>query len=84
MKVGNVMAVGMVFAVLLSAAIHLVAVLVPSLRGVFQTYALTGTEWLILVGLSASIVPIIELLKLLQRKNIVGKDLGPMSRRYAR
>ncbi|MBL8607673.1 MAG: cation-transporting P-type ATPase [Myxococcales bacterium] len=74
----------LVLAVVLSAAIHLVAVLVPSLRGVFQTYALTGTEWLILVGLSASIVPIIELLKLLQRKNIVGKDLGPMSRRYAR
>ena len=74
----------LVLAVVLSAAIHLVAILVPSLRGVFQTYALTTTEWLILLGLSASIIPIIEVLKLLQRKNIVGKDLGPMSRRYAR
>ena len=64
-----------------SAAIHLVAILVPSLREVFQTYALTGTEWLVLLALSASIIPMIEVLKVLQRVGIVGKDLGPMSRR---
>ncbi len=71
----------LVLAIVLSAAIHLVAVVVPSLRDVFDTYALDGSQWLILLALSASIVPMIEILKLLQRFGVVGKDLGPMSRR---
>jgi Ca2+-transporting ATPase len=71
----------LVLAVVLSGAIHLVAVLVPQLRGVFATFALTGDEWLILLSLSVSIIPTIEFLKFLQRKRIVGTDLGPMSRR---
>ncbi len=71
----------LVAAVVASAAIHLVAVLVPSLRAVFATYALTSYEWFVLLGLSASIVPAIEILKLLQRRGIVAADLGPMSRR---
>jgi P-type Ca2+ transporter type 2C len=71
----------LVLAIVASAAIHLVAVLVPSLRSVFQTYALTGTEWLLLIGLSAAIVPMLEGLKLMQRVGVVGKDMGPMSRR---
>lgn len=65
----------------ISAAIHLVSVLVPSLNDVFKTYPLSGVEWLMLIGLSAAIVPAIEILKWLQRKGWVGKDLGPMSRR---
>jgi len=64
-----------------SAAIHLVAVLVPALREVFQTYGLGGEHWLILIGLSAIIVPAVELLKVLQRVGMVGRNLGPMSRR---
>ncbi len=64
-----------------SAGIHLISVLVPSLREVFKTYSLSPIEWLVLIGLAASIVPIIELSKLLQRKGLVGKDLGPLSRR---
>jgi P-type Ca2+ transporter type 2C len=71
----------LVAAVVVSAAIHLVAVLVPSLRTVFATYALTSYEWLVLLGLSASIIPAIEILKVLQRRGVVGSDLGPMSRR---
>ncbi|HVH45334.1 MAG TPA: cation-translocating P-type ATPase [Labilithrix sp.] len=70
-------------AVLVSAAIHLVAILVPALREVFQTYALSSHEWIILLGFSASIIPMIEALKFLQRLGIVGKNLGPMSRRPA-
>ena len=73
----------LVAGVLISAAIHLVAILVPSLREVFQTFALSGTEWLILLALSASIIPMIEVLKVLQRVGVVGKDLGPMSRRVS-
>jgi Ca2+-transporting ATPase len=71
----------LVLAVLLSAAIHLVAVLVPALRPVFRTFALTGDQWMVMLLLSAAIIPAIELLKLLQRAGIVGRDLGPMSRR---
>jgi P-type Ca2+ transporter type 2C len=68
-------------AIVISAAIHLVAIVFPQLREVFQTYALDTKQWLILIGLSASIVPMIEVLKLLQRMRIIGRDLGPMSRR---
>jgi Ca2+-transporting ATPase len=71
----------LVLAVLASAAIHLPSILVPSLRGVFQTYEITPYEWMILIALSASIVPSVEVLKLLQRVGIVGRDLGPMSKR---
>jgi Ca2+-transporting ATPase len=71
----------LVLAVCLSAAIHMVAVLVPGLRPVFRTFELTGAEWGILLVLSASILPVIEGLKLLQRVGFIGKDLGPMSRR---
>jgi P-type Ca2+ transporter type 2C len=71
----------LVAAVVLSAAIHLVAVLVPQLRPVFQTYTMGVSEWVVLILLAASIVPTIEVLKLLQRLRIVGAELGPMSRR---
>jgi Ca2+-transporting ATPase len=55
-------------AVALSAAIHLVAVLVPSLRVVFQTFPLSLTEWAILLGLSAAIIPAVEGFKLVARR----------------
>jgi P-type Ca2+ transporter type 2C len=57
----------LVGAVTASAAIHLVAVLVPALRPVFQTFAMDGREWGLLLALSASIVPAVEVLKLLMR-----------------
>jgi Ca2+-transporting ATPase len=71
----------LVIAVVLSAAIHLVAILVPELRTVFVTFAMSGEEWSVLLLLSASIIPAIEALKFLQRRGVVGVDLGPMSRR---
>ncbi len=52
-----VLPIALVGAILMSAAIHLVAVLVPSLRPVFQTFALSLDEWVILLALSASILP---------------------------
>jgi Ca2+-transporting ATPase len=64
-----------------SGGIHLVAVLVPSLNDVFKTWSLSAMEWLVLLALSASIIPMIEVLKLLQRRGVVGKDMEPMSRR---
>ena len=58
----------LVAAVVISAAIHLVSVLVPSLRSVFFTYALSVSEWGILLMMSFAIIPAIELLKFGQRR----------------
>ncbi len=52
----------------LSAAIHLVAVLVPSLRPVFRTYEMSGPEWALLLGLAVLIVPAVEVAKLVYRQ----------------
>ena len=76
-----ILPIALVASMVVSGAIHLVAVLVPSLHDVFRTWSLSATEWLVLLALSASIIPMIEVLKLLQRTGVVGKDLGPMSRR---
>ena len=79
-----VLPVALVSAMMISAGIHLVAVLVPSLRPVFQTFPLSATEWGILLALSASIIPAVELLKLVQRalskSEAVEGLLGPTSR----
>jgi Ca2+-transporting ATPase len=64
----------------LSAAIHML-VFVPSLRPVFRTSWLTFGQWATLLLLSASIVPAVELVKALQRRGVIGKNLGPLSRR---
>ena len=71
----------LVVAVLLSAAIHLVAVLVPKLWVVFQTFPMTEKQWLVMLLLAASIIPVVEVLKLFQRAGWIGRGLGPMSRR---
>jgi Ca2+-transporting ATPase len=75
----------LVGAVLLSAAIHLVAVLVPTLRPVFQTYEMSASQWTLLLLLSASIIPAVEVSKLVQRRlahnEKVEAFLGPASRR---
>jgi Ca2+-transporting ATPase len=57
----------LVIACAASAAIHLVALLVPGLRPVFRTYALTGAEWARLLLLSALIIPAVEFAKAIQR-----------------
>ncbi|MDI3284417.1 cation-translocating P-type ATPase [Polyangium sp. 15x6] len=50
-----------------SAAIHLVAILVPSLRPVFRTYAMSPNEWMLLLVLSALVVPAVEVAKAIDR-----------------
>ena len=66
--------VALLGAVAVSAGIHLVAVLVPSLRPVFQTFAMDGREWGLLLVLSASIIPAVEVWKL------VGRAVAPEER----
>jgi P-type Ca2+ transporter type 2C len=62
-----VLPLALVGAVALSAGIHLVAVLVPALRPVFQTFAMSDSEWILLLVLSASIIPGVEAMKLVGR-----------------
>lgn len=50
-----------------SAAIHLVAILVPALRPVFRTYILSANEWMLLLGLAALVVPGVEIAKAIDR-----------------
>jgi P-type Ca2+ transporter type 2C len=51
-----------------SAAIHLVAILVEGLRPVFRTYAMSPNEWMVLLGLSALVVPAVEVAKAIDRR----------------
>jgi P-type Ca2+ transporter type 2C len=80
-----VLPLALVGAVILSAGMHLVAVLVPTLRPVFQTFEMSSREWTLLLLLSASIIPAVELMKLGQRwlgeRVAVNALLGPTSRR---
>jgi len=57
----------LLLAVLASAAIHLVSVAVPGLRPVFRTFPMMAMEWLIVIVLSASIIPAVEALKAIRR-----------------
>jgi Ca2+-transporting ATPase len=74
-----VVSVPLVVAIAASAAIHLVAVLVPSLRPVFRTYAMSGGEWLLLLGLAALIVPAVEAAKLVYRRVRPEEAAAPVS-----
>lgn len=65
----------LVGACLLSASMHLISSAVPALRPVFHTYPLSTEDWLIVVGLSASILPLIELAKLIGRPLLRGRAL---------
>jgi Ca2+-transporting ATPase len=55
--------VPLIVACLASATIHLVTLLVPGLRPVFKTYALTGAEWVTLIVIALLILPAVELAK---------------------
>jgi Ca2+-transporting ATPase len=72
----------LVIAVGLSAAIHLV-VFIPALRPIFRTYWLSSGEWVYLLVMSASIIPAVEVWKLLQRRRLLGQTLAPSTRRPA-
>ena len=56
-----------VLAVAVSAGIHLLAVLVPGLRPIFKTLPMAQDDWLVLLILAASIIPVVELVKLVTR-----------------
>jgi Ca2+-transporting ATPase len=57
----------LLLACFISAAVHLVAVLVPALRPVFRTFPMDQSEWFLVIGLSAAIIPAVEILKVIWR-----------------
>src|SRR6185436_2418930 len=67
----------LVGACVLSAAVHLVAVLVPSLRPVFRTFPMDTGDWLLVMGLSIAIIPAVELMKALWRMRSQLTKLAP-------
>jgi P-type Ca2+ transporter type 2C len=57
-------------AVAASAAIHLVAVLVPSLQPVFRTFPVSPAEWTLVLGLGAAVLPAMEIAKVFYRRRM--------------
>jgi len=70
----------LVLAAGLSAAVHLV-VFIPVLMPVFRTFSMSLPEWVFLLLTSASIVPAMELLKLLERRYLLGTEMAPSTKR---
>lgn len=64
----------LVGACLLSAGVHLISSALPAVRPVFHTYPLSAPDWLIVVVLSASVLPLIELAKLIGRPLLRGQS----------
>jgi Ca2+-transporting ATPase len=55
-------------AVLLSASVHCITIVVPPLHVVFRTHALSGMQWLIVLAMSFAPIPVTELAKLFTRR----------------
>lgn len=56
------------WAILLSFALMGVIILVPGLNDIFRVATLNGSQWGVVAGASFSIIPIVEVVKFLQRK----------------
>lgn len=61
------------WAILLSFALMGVIILVPGLNDIFRVASLNGTQWGVVAAASFSIIPIVEVVKFLQRKTSVEK-----------
>jgi Ca2+-transporting ATPase len=57
----------LLMAVAASTFIHFSAVLIPVLQPVFKTYPMSWQEWLVMLGLSALIIPVVEIAKFFSR-----------------
>ncbi len=69
----------LLLAVIASAAIHLVALLVPSLQPVFRTFTLSSHDWIVVLVLSAIVLPAVEIAKLINRMVFKQRGLSPRS-----
>jgi P-type Ca2+ transporter type 2C len=49
-----------------------VIVYVPWFHGPFKTYSLSATDWIIVLGVAVTIVPVLEIAKWMQRRGWFG------------
>lgn len=54
-------------AFIVSAVLQLSVIFLPFLNGLFRVTPLTGVQWLMVIGLSFAIIPIVELVKWIER-----------------
>jgi Ca2+-transporting ATPase len=71
------LSVPLLAAVMVSVAIHLVAVLVPALQPVFKTFSVSPDEWLMVLGLAALVLPAVEIAKIFNRMRMEKVGMGP-------
>ncbi len=76
------MSVPLIVAVAVSASIHLVAVLVPSLQPIFKTYHVDLLEWALVLGMAFLVFPAVEIAKLVNRKRMNLLGMGPPPSSY--
>jgi P-type Ca2+ transporter type 2C len=67
LQIRPLFSVPLLIACTISAGIHLVAVLVPSLRPVFRTDELHGWDWWMIIVCAVAVLPAVELAKLVDR-----------------
>jgi Ca2+-transporting ATPase len=67
----------LLIAVTISASIHLVAVLVPALQPVFKTFPVSATEWALVLGLAALVLPAVEIAKAIDRGRLERMGMSP-------
>lgn len=48
--------------------LQLAAVYVPFLQRVLSTVPLSGTDWLVIAGFSLAVIPVVEVVKFVQRR----------------
>lgn len=61
------------WAILWEVALLILIIYVPFLHEAFGTYYLPLTDWLIILGLSLTISPVLEIAKWMERKGWFGK-----------
>jgi len=66
-EVGVLSSRPLLMAVAASTFIHFSAVLIPVLQPVFKTYPMSGRDWMLMLGLSAAIIPVVEVAKMVGR-----------------
>ena len=62
------------WAILLSFVLMMVIIIVPGLNDVFRVAHLDGYQWGIVIGVSFAIIPVVEIVKLFQRKMLYNND----------
>jgi Ca2+-transporting ATPase len=77
LEVGFLSSRPLLLAVASSTIIHFSAVLIPVLQPVFKTFPMSGSEWALMLGLSAAIIPVVEVAKMISRARHASGKTSP-------